>query len=119
MLVIIASILIIFMMIKIYFRKKLIRNDVNSENFSGKSEGLNSPFYQVLIKCKEEGIIRNDNETLRKWVVKHSDKLKNPEDISALLNLHEELRFNPNVTRNEIFEKLQKECDKWIEKRSV
>lgn len=119
LLVIIASVLTIFMMIKIYFRKKLVRNVFNYESFSGKSEGLNSPFYQVLIKCKEDGIIKSDSETLRKWVVRNSDRLKAPQDLTDLITLHEELRFNPKVKRNEIFEKLQKECDKWIEKRSV
>ncbi|HNW83638.1 MAG TPA: transglutaminase domain-containing protein [bacterium] len=114
LLVIIASILTIFMMVRIYFRKKLVRNESEPEHFSGRIEGLDSPFYQVLIKCKEDGIIRNDNETIRKWVIKNSDKLKNHQDLINLVNLHEELRFNPEVKKGEIFDALQKGCDQWI-----
>lgn len=114
-LIIIATALILFMMIKIYIRRKRVSGiETKSDRFSGKTEGLDSPFYQVLIKCSQDGIEKSENETLRRWVIKNSDKLKNPEDLMKMITLHEELRFNPSVDRNRTKKALQESCDKWM-----
>lgn len=118
-LILIATVLTLFMMIKIYFRRKRVSGtDLKSDRFSGKIEGLDSPFYQVLIKCSSDGIGKNENETLRKWVIKNSEKLKEPKDIMKMISLHEQLRFNPSSPKNDIRNELQKECDKWIAEKS-
>ena len=119
LLIVLASILTVFMMVRVYFRKKTVKNEVPDNDFSGYKDGLNSPFYQVLIKCKEDGIIKSDSETLRKWIVKNSYRLKSPSDLMDIINLHEELRFNPGVGKNEILKKLQQECDRWLMKDSL
>lgn len=116
LLIVIASILTIFMMFRVFFRKRTVKNESSVSDFSGLKAGLDSPFYQVLIKCKEDGIIKSDSETLRKWIVKNSGRLKNPADLMELISLHEELRFNPDVSKSEILKKLQIECDLWIMK---
>lgn len=118
-LIIIATVLTLFMMIKIYIRRKRVSGtDLKSNRFSGKVDGLDSPFYQVLIKCSSEGITKNDNETLRRWVIKNSEKLKDPKDIMKMIHLHEQLRFDPASPKNDIRNELQKYCDKWIAGKS-
>ncbi|HNW16279.1 MAG TPA: transglutaminase-like domain-containing protein [bacterium] len=118
-LIIIATVLTLFMMIKIYIRRKRVSGtDLKSNRFSGKVDGLDSPFYQVLIKCSSEGITKNDNETLRKWVIKNSEKLKDSKDIMKMIHLHEQLRFDPASPKNDIRNELQKYCDKWIAGKS-
>lgn len=116
LLIVLASILTVFMMIRVYFRKRAVKNEITVTDFSGPKEGLDSPFYQILMKCKADGIIKSDSETLRKWIVKNSDRLKSTADLMDIINLHEELRFNPDVNRSEIFRKLQQECDSWFMK---
>ncbi|HPM47071.1 MAG TPA: transglutaminase-like domain-containing protein [bacterium] len=114
-LIVIATVLTLFMMIKIYIRRKRVSGtELKSDRFSGKVDGLDSPFYQVLIKCSSEGITKNDNETLRKWVIKNSEKLKDSKDIMKMIHLHEQLRFDPASPKNDIRNELQKYCDKWI-----
>ena len=116
-LIIIATVLTLFMMIKIYIRRKRVSGtDLKSDRFNGKIEGLDSPFYQVLIKCSSDGIGKNENETLRKWVIKNSEKLKDTTDIMKMISLHEQLRFDPASPKNDIRNELQKYCDKWIGK---
>ncbi|MBP7433886.1 hypothetical protein KA996_10115, partial [bacterium] len=118
-LIVIATVLTLFMMIKIYIRRKRVSGtELKSDRFSGKVDGLDSPFYQVLIKCSSDGIGKNENETLRKWVIKNSEKLKDPKDIMKMIYLHEQLRFNPASSKNDIRNELQKYCDKWIAGKS-
>lgn len=113
-LIVVATLLTLFMMIKIYIRRKRVFHSKNKEKQSQKIvEGANSPFYAVLEQCIKEGVAKSDNESLRKWFYKNIDKLRNPKEIFEMLTLHEELRFNPDVKKAEKFKKLQKKESQW------
>jgi len=114
-LIILATILTLFMMVKIYLRKKVVRGGKTKEEklFSYTPQGLNSPFYDVFDKCRGD---KKDQESLRQWLERSRERLFEAEKLSDILRLHEELRFNPKVDRADISKKIFELCGEWLEK---
>ena len=116
--IIIAAVLTIFMMIKIYLRKKIVSKDGEKEKrvTTFKAKGLNSPFYDVLERCRKDNLPKKEQESLRQWLERSRERLFEAEKLSQILRLHEELRFNPVVNEKLVSEKLTELCGEWLEK---
>lgn len=114
-LIILATILTLFMMVKIYLRKKIVTGSESEDEriVTYSPQGLNSPFYEVFDKCRVD-MPKKDQESLRQWLERNKDRLFEAEKLSDILRLHEELRFNPEVDGKEVSKKLTELCGEWF-----
>lgn len=117
-LIIMAVVLTLFMMIKIYLRKKIVSKDGKKEKriMTFIPKGLNSPFYDVLERCRIDNLPKKEQESLRQWLERSRERIFEAEKLSQILRLHEELRFNPVVNEKLVSEKLTEMCGEWLEK---
>lgn len=116
-LIIMAVFLTIFMMVKIYLRKKIVSKDSSQKRImTFTPKGLNSPFYDVLERCRIDNLPKKEQESLRQWLERSRERLFEAEKLSEILRLHEELRFNPEVNEKLVSEKLTEMCGEWLEK---
>ena len=116
-LIIIAAVLTLFMMVKIYLRKKIVSKDDNKGKkiLTYTPKGLNSPFYDVLERCRMDNLPKKEQESLRQWLARSRERLFEAEKLSEILRLHEELRFNPEVNEKFVSQKLTELCGEWLE----
>ena len=109
-----ASILTIFLMIRVYLRKRRVKkSESDEEKPLFKATGLDSPLYKMLDYYAENGLTREDSETLRLWMEKNREKLGENVDLSALVRLHEELRFDTGSDKTTLMAELVKEYEEW------
>ena len=109
-----ASILTIFLMIRVYLRKRRVKKPQSDETEPlFKATGLDSPLYKMLDYYAENGLTREDSETLRRWIEKNREKLGENVDLSALVRLHEELRFDTVGDKTAVMAELVKEYEEW------
>ena len=109
-----ASILTIFLMIRVYLRKRRVKKPQSDETEPlFKATGLDSPVYKMLDYYAENGLTREDSETLRRWMEKNREKLGENVDLSALVRLHEELRFDTGGDKTALMAELVKEYEEW------
>jgi len=114
-LIILATILTLFMLVKIYLRKKIVSGSKNTDErvVTYIPQGLNSPFYEVFDKCRVD-LPKKDQESLRQWLERSRKRLFEAEKLSDILRLHEELRFNPEVDGVDVSKKLTELCGEWF-----
>jgi hypothetical protein len=114
-LIILATILTLFMMVKIYLRKKIVSGRKNEDErvLTYKPQGLNSPFYDIFNKYRTD-IPKKDQESFRQWLERNKDRLFEAQKLSEILRLHEELRFNPIVDGADVSKKLTELCGEWF-----
>lgn len=113
-LIALASILTIFLMIRVYLRKRRVKKGVSDEiKPLFEASGLDSPLYQMLDYYAENGLTREESETLRHWIEKNREKLGDNIDLSAFVRLHEELRFNTGSDKTALMAALMKEYEEW------
>lgn len=109
-----ASILTIFLMVRVYLRKRRVKKAESDEiKPLFEAAGLDSPLYKMLDYYAENGLTREDSETLRCWIEKNSEKLGGNIDFSALVRLHEELRFDTGGDKAALMAELVKEYEEW------
>jgi len=120
LLIIVASLLTLFMMIKIYVRKKKVSKNSGGKQILLKIQGVDSPFYTVLGKLRKRGLEKFDNESIRRWKNRVSKELDDNEnkDLSLITELHERLRFDPGVEQKPLVERLIELCGKWLARLS-
>ena len=109
----VAVFLTVFLMIRVYLRKKRVKKDKSIETPPFKIHGNNSPVYKIIDFYEKAGIKRNKNETLRRWIEKNREKLAENIDFSALIKLHEELRFDINADETATMERLIEKYEEW------
>ncbi|MBO7127110.1 transglutaminase domain-containing protein [bacterium] len=109
-----ASILTIFLMVRVYLRKRRVKKSLSDEiKPLFEAAGLNSPLYQMLDYYAENGLTREESETLRRWIEKNREKLGENIDLSAFVRLHEKLRFNTGGDKTALMAALMKEYEEW------
>lgn len=107
-LIIAASILTIFLMIRVYLRKRRVGKSATDETKPFfEASGLDSPLYEILDFYEKAGFKREKNETLRCFLA------KNKIDIGELAELHEELRFDTDADKTAVIIKLVKKYEEW------
>lgn len=109
-----ASILTIFLMVRVYLRKRRVKKAESDEiKPLFEAAGLDSPLYKMLDYYAENGLTREESETLRRWIEKNREKLGGHIDFSALVRLHEELRFDTGGDKAALMAELVKEYEEW------
>ena len=109
-----ASILTVFLMVRVYLRKRRVKKSLSDETTPlFEVTGLDSPLYQMLDYYAENGLTREESETLRCWIEKNREKLGENIDFSALVRLHEELRFNTGGDKTALKSELMKKYEEW------
>ena len=109
-----ASILTIFLMVRVYLRKRrVIKAESDEIKPLFEAAGLDSPLYKMLDYYAENGLTREDSETLRCWLEKKRETLGGNIDFSALVRLHEELRFDTGGDKAALMAELVKEYEEW------
>lgn len=109
-----ASLLTIFLMLRVYLRKRRVKKAESDEiKPLFEAAGLDSPLYKMLDYYAENGMTREDSETLRRWIEKNREKLGGNIDFSALVRLHEELRFDTGGDKAALMAELVKEYEEW------
>ena len=115
-----ASILTIFLMIRVYLRKRRVKQDIPDETEPlFKATGLDSPLYQMLDYYAENGLRREESETLRRWIEKNRDKLQSEDSFFDIAVLHERLRFDLNADKTALMGELAKEFEEWKKSKKV
>ena len=114
MLIAAASILTIFLMVRVYLRKRRVKK-VESDEIKPlfEAQGLDSPLYKMLDYYAENGLTREESETLRRWIEKNREDLGGDTDISEFAKLHEELRFDTGADKTLIMAELVKKYEEW------
>ncbi len=109
-----ASILTVFLMVRVYLRKRRVKRSLSDKITPlFEAAGLDSPLYQVLDYYAENGLTREESETLRRWIEKNREKLGENIDFSAFVRLHEELRFNTGGDKTALKSELMKKYEEW------
>lgn len=109
-----ASLLTIFLMVRVYMRKRRVKKAQSDEiKPLFEAVGLDSPLYKMLDYYAENGLTREESETLRRWIEKNSEKLGRNIDFSALVRLHEELRFDTGGDKAALMAELVKVYEDW------
>ncbi len=109
-----ASLLTIFLMVRVYMRKRRVKKPERNEiEPLFEAAGLDSPLYKMLDYYAENGLTREESETLRRWIEKNSEKLGRNIDFSALVRLHEELRFDTGGDKAALMAELVKVYEDW------
>lgn len=109
-----ASLLTIFLMVRVYMRKRRVKKPERNEiEPLFEAAGLDSPLYKMLDYYAENGLTREESETLRRWIEKNSEELGRNIDFSALVRLHEELRFDTGGDKAALMAELVKVYEDW------
>lgn len=109
-----ASILTVFLMVRVYLRKRRVKKSLSDEITPlFEAAGLDSPLYQMLDYYAGNGLTREESETLRRWIEKNREKLGENIDFSAFVRLHEELRFNTGGDKTALKSELMKKYEEW------
>ena len=112
-LIAVASVLTIFLMIRVYLRKRRVKKPEKNEiKLPFEAQGLDSPLYEMLNFYKERGMEREEHETLRRFIA------KNGIDIGELAELHEELRFDTDADKSAVMAELLKKYEEWKKTQS-
>jgi len=107
-LIAVASVLTVFMMIRVYLRRRRVKKPGKNEiKLPFEAHGLDSPLYQMLDFYKERGMEREEYETLRRFLA------KNRIDIGEIAKLHEELRFDTDADKAAVMAELLKKYEEW------
>ena len=107
-LIAVASILTLFLMIRVYLRKRRVQKPEPDETKSlFEVPGSDSPVYEILGFYEKEGLTREENETLRRFLA------KNGIDIGEIAGLHEELRFDTGADKSAVMAELVKKYEEW------
>jgi transglutaminase-like putative cysteine protease len=102
-----ASFLTVFLMVRVYLRKRRVKKDKVVEKQLYEITGSDSPLYDILDFYEKSGLKREDNETLRRFIA------KNKIDIGEIAKLHEELRFDTGADRSAVMAGLLKKYEEW------
>ena len=91
------------------------RQKAAANGLSATRPGLDSEFYLVERRLKALGLDRRDGETLTAWLARigHEEALLLPE-LSGLLTLHYQLRFDPAGLNGAERERLKSQSGKWV-----
>ena len=112
MLIAAASILTIFLMIRVYLSKRRVKKPGPDETKPlFEAAGLDSPIYKMLEYYAENGLTREESETLRRFIA------KNRIDIGEIADLHEELRFDTGADKPAVMAELMKKYEEWKNSR--
>jgi protein-glutamine gamma-glutamyltransferase len=118
LLIVLASILTFFMMVKIYLRKKKIQKNNPGKKDVIQIQGTDSPLYDLIKKYENYGFEKFDNESIRQWSKRVSGNLndKDREDVFLMSDLHETLRFDPEVKKKTVLKSLTDIYNRWLKK---
>lgn len=109
----VAVLLTVFLMVRVYLRRKRIKKDDAGKRQLFEIPGSNSPLYEILDFYEKAGLKRDDNETLRRWIEKSRENLGENIDLSELAKLHEELRFDTGADKAAVLSELMKKYEDW------
>ena len=109
----VAVLLTVFLMVRVYLRRRRIKKDDAGKKRLFEIPGSNSPLYEILDFYEKAGLKRAENETLRRWIEKNKENLGENIDISALAKLHEELRFDTGADKAAVLSELMKKYEDW------
>ena len=102
-----AVLLTVFLMVRVYLRRRRIKQDDAGNKQLFEIPGSDSPLYEILGFYEKSGLKREDNETLRRFLA------KNGIDIGELAGLHEKLRFDTGADRSAVMAGLLKKYEEW------
>ena len=102
-----AVLLTAFLMVRVYLRKRRVKKDESAEGPLFEVPGGDSPLYEILGFYEKEGLKREENETLRRFLA------KNRIDIGKIAELHEELRFDTGADKSAVTAELMKKYEEW------
>ena len=102
-----AVLLTVFLMVRVYLRKRRVKKDESAEGPLFEVPGSGSPLYEILGFYEKEGLKREENETLRRFLA------KNRIDIGKIAELHEELRFDTGADKSAVTAELMKKYEEW------
>ncbi len=119
LLIAIATLLTIFMMVKIYVRKKKVEKNSGEKRKVIEIQGMDSPLYRFIDKYEKKGFEKFDNESIRTWSERVGVTLEDKEkdELYLMSTLHEKLRFDPGVEKESTFSKLFALCSEWLKKK--
>ena len=113
-LIAVATVLTLFMIIRVYLRKRRVKETPSgAEKPLFEAAGLDSPLYDILDFYEKNGLKRDDSETLRRWIEKHSQELGTDFDFSEFAGLHEALRFDTDADRTRLMSELLEKFCEW------
>jgi protein-glutamine gamma-glutamyltransferase len=107
--------LITLLLLSVYLSARLVHNNRKTRQTQKVSElkpvcrGLDSEFYQLEQHLQNTPRARFDNESLQQWV----QRLNNPK-LTALCQLHYQLRFDPQGLRTEQRQQLRQQVQAWL-----
>jgi len=107
MLISVAVLLTVFLMVRVYLRRRRIKKDEVVEKPLYEIAGSDSPLYEILDFYEKSGLKREENETLRRFLA------KNKIDIGEIAKLHEELRFDTAADEAFLMSELMKKYEEW------
>ena len=109
-----ASLLTVFLMIRVYLRKRRVKKPANNETKPlFEALGLDSPLYEMLDFYAENGLTREESETLRRWMEKNREKLQAEDAFFDIAGLHERLRFDFGADKTKISAELAEKFKEW------
>ena len=113
---IIVIVLTVFLIIRIYRRLKIEREDSEAENLTLRSfEQIISPFspiMNVLMQLKE---VRGEYETFMDWVIRLNIWPDlDPHEFEALYRLHLQMRFDPTGLSDQRLKQLRQGSEKYF-----
>lgn len=109
-----ASLLTIFLMVRVYMRKRRVKKPANNETKPlFEALGLDSPLYEMLDFYAENGLTREESETLRRWMEKNREKLQAEDAFFDIAGLHERLRFDFGADKTKISAELAEKFKEW------
>lgn len=112
-LIAVATVLTVFLMVRVYLRKRRVGGKDNAGNRLFDTPGSDSPLYKILDFYEKNGLKRNDCETLRRWIVKNREKLGENMAFYAIARLHEELRFDKSADQDAVLAELMQKYEEW------
>ena len=114
-----AVILTVFLMIRVYLRKKRVKKGAETENTPFAIPGSDSPFYEIINFYENAGLKREENETLRRWIEKNRAQLTENINFSELAELHEKLRFDTDADKAAVMTELVKKYEEWKKSKEM
>lgn len=107
MLIFVAVLLTAFLMVRVYLRRRRIKQDDAKNKQLFEIPGSDSPLYEILGFYEKSGLKREENETLRRFLA------KNNIDIGEIAKIHEELRFDTTADKAFLMSELMKKYEEW------
>lgn len=82
--------------------------------------GLDSEFYRIEQAIAERGLVREPDETLGRWTRRvASGRAEDANQLSALLQVHYRLRFDPSGLSDAEREEFRTKVNEWLERQQA